>query len=308
MPTDESTIQNRANLHQDILDQLQEGVYLVDRDRSILYWNQSAARISGFSADEVVGSRCADNILVHVDAHGQSLCLGGCPLEKTMQDGETREARVYLHHKAGHRVPVWVRTAPLRNDAGLVLGGIEIFSEQSASTDLEVEIEKLRQLALQDQLTEIGNRRYTEMMLESRQSEFARYGWQYGLLMIDIDHFKSFNDTHGHDVGDHVLQMVAKTLASNVRTHDVVGRWGGEEFLAILERIDRQGLAARAGTLRTLVEASGFEADGEQVAVTISVGGTLIRSGEEPEDALKRADRLLYESKQTGRNRVSIEA
>jgi len=308
MTREDATLQERTSLHRDILDQLQEGVYLVDRNRKIIYWNQSAARISGYESSEVIGSSCADNLLIHIDEQGRSLCLGSCPLEKTMKDGETREAKVYLHHKDGHRVSVWVRTAPLRDDEGNTIGGIEIFSEHSTTTDLEVEIEELRKLALQDQLTGIGNRRYTEMMLQSRQSEFLRYGWDYGLLMIDIDQFKRFNDQHGHDVGDKVLQMVARTLASNVRTHDIVGRWGGEEFLAILEKIEPQELASRAEILRKLVEASGFEADGKQISVTISSGGTLIRTNETPEEALKRADSFLYKSKEAGRNRSTVAA
>lgn len=308
MPQDERTIMESPDLHRAILDQLHEGVYLVDRDRNIVYWNKGAEHISGYRSDEVVGSSCADNILVHVDAAGRSLCTLACPLEQTMSDCQTREADVFLHHKEGHRVPVLVRAAPLRDDAGRVIGGIEVFSENLTRSALQEEIETLRRLALQDQLTEIGNRRYAEMALQSRHSEFERYGWDYGVLLTDIDHFKRFNDTHGHDTGDRVLKMVATTLVSNVRTLDIVGRWGGEEFLVVVEKVDLLELRTKAEHLRVLVETSGLMIDGGPLAVTISTGGSIARSGEAIDAVVKRADEFLYKSKAAGRNRCTVEA
>ncbi len=307
MPSNEHSILKRFDFHRTILEQLHEGVYLVDLDRNILYWNKGAEQISGYASVDVVGSSCADNILVHVDGAGQSLCLLACPLKHTMDDGQIREAEVFLHHKDGHRVPVLVRTAPLKDNAGRVIGGIEVFSENLARSAMREEIETLRRLALQDELTEIGNRRYAEMALHSRHSELERYGWNYGVLMIDIDHFKAFNDKYGHDVGDRVLKMVATTLASNVRTHDIAGRWGGEEFLVVIEKITQSELAERAERLRILVEASGLMIGGERLSVTISVGGSLAHTGESIDIVVKQADTLLYQSKESGRNRCSIE-
>jgi len=308
MSKDESVLQEQVDFHRTILDQLYEGVYLVDRDRKILYWSEGAERISGYASAEVVGSSCADNILIHVDQEGKSLCLEGCPLEKTMNDRQPQEAEVYLHHKQGHRVPVHVRTAPLKDDAGRVIGGIEAFSENLARQAMREEIEILRKLALQDELTEIGNRRYAEMALQSRHSEFDRYGWNYGVLMIDIDHFKLFNDQYGHDIGDRVLKIVAATLSSNVRTFDVVGRWGGEEFLAVIEKIDPGELSSRAEILRQLVESSGLTIDDQPLSVTVSIGGSVAIVGETTDQVVKRADECLYQSKEAGRNRRTVDA
>lgn len=296
-----------SDFHHDVLNQLHEGVYLVDRNRKILYWNAGAERISGYSSADVVGSSCSDGILVHVDEAGRSLCEMACPLAHTMDDSEPREAAVYLHHKQGHRVPVLVRTAPLRDQSGRIIGGIEAFNENTAYTSLRQEIETLRQLALQDALTGIGNRRYAEIALQSRHGEMDRYGWNYGVLMIDIDHFKSFNDTHGHDVGDRVLKMVASTLASNVRAFDVVGRWGGEEFVAVIEKITPMELAHRAEILRQLVESSQLAVDGQPLSVTISLGAAIAKPNEPAEEVLKRADNHLYRSKSEGRNRCSFD-
>jgi len=303
---------NRSNaqdavLHTDILDQLHDGVYLVDMQRTIRLWNRAAERISGFPAGDVVGSRCSDNILMHINEQGDRLCLDGCPLGATMADGDPREAEVYLHHKKGHRVPVHIRTTPLRDKDGRIVGGIEAFSDNSARSAMRREITELKRLALYDPLTEVGNRRYAEMALTSRGDEFRRYGWAYGVLIADIDHFKSVNDRFGHDAGDRVLRMVAQSLVSNVRVFDVVGRWGGEEFLVVLEKMDPEELGRRAEILRRLVEESSLSVDGRPLSVTVSIGGTVARPGEEPLGTVKRADGLLYRSKEAGRNRVTCE-
>jgi len=292
-------------IQRDILDQMHDGVYLVDTDRAIRYWNRSAERISGYGADEVLGSRCSDGILMHVDRDGKNLCRSACPLAATMTDGNPREVEVYLHHKDGHRVPVHVRAAPLRDEDGRILGAIETFSDDSARSAMRAEIEELRALSLFDPLTEVGNRRYAEMALTARGDELSRYGWTYGVLLADIDHFKSFNDRFGHETGDRVLRMVAQTLASNVRSFDVVCRWGGEEFLAVIEKVTLAQLTDRAETLRRLVETSSLSADGHRLSVTVSIGGAIAHPGEEPDETLRRADEVLYRSKREGRNRVT---
>jgi len=120
-------MENNILAYLEILNNLYEGVYIVDKDRRITFWNKSAEDITGFSADEMQGRSCFNNLLNHVDAEGNSLCLGGCPLHKTILDGMDREAVVYLHHKNGHRVPVVVRTVPLVIE-GEIAGAIEIFS------------------------------------------------------------------------------------------------------------------------------------------------------------------------------------
>lgn len=297
---------NVEGLSRTILDQLQDGVYLVDRSRKILYWNAGAEQISGYSAHDVVGTHCHDNVLNHVDGDGVVLCQTACPLAASIEDGRTREAEVFLHHKDGHRVPVLVRTAPIRGADGEVLGGVETFSENVVRTSMREEIEELKRMALNDPLTGLANRRYLDMALQTRRDELGRYGWSYGVLLLDIDHFKTFNDRYGHDMGDRVLTMVAKTLEANVRSSDLAGRWGGEEFLVVMRLVDAQAIERRAEELRSLIAASSLIVEDEPLSVTVSIGATLARAGETIEETLKRADALLYRSKDEGRNRISV--
>ena len=210
---------------EDIMENLHDGLYLTDRDRQITYWNPAAEAITGYRAEEVIGHSCADNILMHVDDQGRSLCKGLCPLAKTIQDGKTRQATVFLRHKEGHRVAVSVRVTPLTDGQGEIIGGIELFADASEQQAREDRLRKLEKLALLDSLTQLPNRRYLDAELESALNMYSRGGVAFGLLFMDIDHFKIFNDQHGHHLGDRVLKTTASTLSGAVRPFDTLGRW-----------------------------------------------------------------------------------
>jgi diguanylate cyclase (GGDEF)-like protein/PAS domain S-box-containing protein len=291
-----------------VLDGFSDGVYFVDRDRRITYWNRAAERITAYAAEDVVGSRCYDEILVHVDDTGSRLCHQACPVAATIADRLTREAHVYLHHRDGHRVPVRVRVAPLVGPDGELLGAIEAFSDDSAQMAALQRIQELEQAVYLDALTGLANRAYTEIELRARLDEMKRYGWQFGVLFIDVDRFKSINDRLGHDAGDQTLRVVARTLANNARSFDLVGRWAGDEFVAVLVNVDRDRLAALAERSRFLIEGSRpVLAGGAAVGVTVSVGATIARPDDTPESLISRADALMYASKSAGRNRVALE-
>jgi diguanylate cyclase (GGDEF)-like protein/PAS domain S-box-containing protein len=288
-----------------LLDSLFDGVYFVDVNRRITYWNSAAERISGYGKSDVVGSCCADNLLRHIDASGRELCLGGCPLAATILDGNIRESSVYLHHKLGHRVPVSVRTAPVRDEQGQICGAVEIFSDNSSSLQILHEYERLKQEAYLDPLTGIGNRRYGEMTLASRMYDFQNHDIPFGLLFMDIDHFKKFNDRYGHKTGDDVLVMVANSIAGSLRKMDVVARWGGEEFIVILPGATRIIVKSVSERIRMLIGHSFILAGEEKLQVTVSIGATMSRPDDTVETMVNRADRLMYVSKDAGRNRVT---
>jgi diguanylate cyclase (GGDEF)-like protein/PAS domain S-box-containing protein len=292
---------------QRILDHMYDGLYLVDRDRRIEFWNRAAERITGFSSDEVVGSRCAENILIHVDDGGCRLCDGSCPLVATMADGRSRDAEIYLRHKDGHRIPAAVRVTPMTDETGTIVGGIELFSDISARDALRLRIEELEKLALVDELTGLPNRRWLETQIDVRQRELQEHGVPYGLLFLDIDHFKSVNDTHGHDVGDRALATVAETLLASARVFDSVGRWGGEEFVGLFPNVDLAGLTRIAERLRALIAATAIPLEDRELTVTASVGGTLGLPQDSRFSLVERADRAMYRAKKEGRNRITME-
>jgi diguanylate cyclase (GGDEF)-like protein/PAS domain S-box-containing protein len=291
----------------ELLEILYDGVYYVDRHKRITYWNTAAEKITGYSRQEVMGRCCADNILRHIDAQGSELCLEGCPLSKTLSDGQVREVEVYLHHRNGQRVPVLLRVSPVRDADRHIVGAVEIFQDITRRQAVLKELEALKRDALIDPLTRVGNRKLGDMALQRCFEERRRYGVPFAILFLDIDHFKHFNDTYGHAVGDQVLEMVARTVANTLRSVDVVVRWGGEEFVVLLPNIDGQVLANVAERIRLFVCKSWISIDDRPVGVSVSVGGTLAGDPDTAESLVDRADRAMYASKTAGRNRVTLD-
>jgi diguanylate cyclase (GGDEF)-like protein/PAS domain S-box-containing protein len=292
------------NFYKKLLDNIGAGVYFVDLDRTITYWSKGAEQITGFTSEEVSGSSCSENILVHVDEKGKCLCTGTCPLLQTTRDGVDSQLNVYLHHKDGRRLSVTINASPIRDANGIIIGAVEIFRTTSAPASDSDYMEELRRAALIDSLTEIGNRRFLEMKLKTSYEELQRYDIGFGVIMADIDFFKRVNDKYGHQVGDRVLKMVAGSLSANVRSCDLVGRWGGEEFMIVVTHVNASALGVLAEKLRMLVEHSSMNAADEEIRVTISLGAALALQGEATESVIQRVDSLLYQAKESGRNSV----
>lgn len=291
--------------YRNMLDNIYEGIYFVDNSRKINFWNKGAERITGFSSQEVLGHYCYENILNHVDDDGNHLCMGGCPLHKTIDDGQMRNTHVYLLHKSGHRVAVDARTTPLVED-GKNIGAVEMFVDQGDTFQSRYNLLELKKLAMTDQLTNLPNRRYLDAVLGSLVTMHNTTGIGFGVCFFDVDHFKLFNDNYGHLMGDRILKMVGETVKDIVRSTDHVGRWGGEEFLIIFPGIPSQQLSVVSEKIRMLIENSGLREDGNHYSVTVSGGAACHIPGESAEALIARADQLMYKSKNEGRNRISV--
>lgn len=295
------------SFYKQLLDNLHEGVYIVDSNKKITYWNKGAERITGFGGEEVLGKKTCDEILKHIDEQGRHLCRSGCLAECAMADGEHMEGSYYISHKEGHRLPVLICKSPVIDDNDEIMGAVEIFSDHSWNVAAVQRIEELKGLALLDPLTEAGNRRHAEMTLNARFDEMKRYGTAFGILMIDLDDFKRINDTHGHGVGDKVIKMTAKTISLAIRPFDSLCRYGGEEFMCILGNIKGDYMKPVAERLRMLIEQSALKESGGDIRVTVSIGGAVSSREDAIDTIIRRADGLLYKSKAEGKNRVTIQ-
>jgi len=292
-----------------ILDTISDGVYVTTAEREIVYWSAGAERIAGYRADEVVGRHCYDNILVHTDLHGKQLYLDGCPLQDGIEHGtEHTVSEVFLKRKDGTRLSVYVKTAVFEQ-AGYILG-VEVFGELKgvAGEALAAQVQELSDSSVTDPLSGLFNRRYFDAALEQSFGMYQRLQRRYGVLHLDIDNFKSMNDTLGHAAGDQAIRFVASVLSSNARTMDVAARYGGDEFAVICpvatpDELERYGLRL----VRLVRESHSPAVEDAGLTLTVSAGGTLVvASDPDAQAALARADAAMYEVKRAGRDSLVI--
>lgn len=172
---------------------------------------------------------------------------------------------------------------------------------------LERAVARIEELARHDELTGAWNRRRLHEALRGELVRLVRDGPPFSVVLLDLDRFKQVNDTHGHNAGDDVLKEVARTLADTLREADALGRWGGEEFLAILPQTTPAGARASAERLREAVEALELDAVAPGLRITLSAGVAHGRRDDDAESLVGRADAALYRAKRAGRNRVAGE-
>lgn len=185
----------------------------------------------------------------------------------------------------------------------LFIGGLVYLKQVSLKRQLEAAYRQTERLAVTDKLTGVYNRHRLDQVLGEEARQANRYGDVFGVIILDIDHFKAINDRFGHRSGDAVLREFVDVLRHNCRQTDLLGRWGGEEFLIIAPHADKADLAAFTEKLRGAIETTPFTEAGR---VTTSIGASLYRPGDTPDTLVKRADDALYDAKRQGRNTVAF--
>ncbi len=291
----------------ELVENLVDGVCFVDINRNITFWNKAAERISGYAPNDVVGFSCVHDVLDHVDSEGRRLCEVNCPLLATMKDGALREISAYLHHKKGHRVPVTIRTTPIRNSYGKITGCVETFVESYSQSQVLQELWLANDVGFTDALTLLGNRRFCEMTLSTRIYELNSFNLGFGVIYIDLDYFNHINESFGEAVGDEILIRVGKTLAGVLRKLDFVTRWERDEFVVIIPGMTNELLKKVSERLRILIKNSYIVYEDNKISASASVGATIARSGDTPDSIIRRAQKLVDASKLAGCDRVSIE-
>ena len=194
----------------------------------------------------------------------------------------------------------------LRNGDQLKIGSV-IFKFIAGGNNEAFYHEAIHRLAIEDGLTGVANRRYFDEFLERELARAIRYKRPLAVAILDADHFKSINDTYGHLAGDHILQTLARVASETTRREELFARYGGEEFVLVMPEKSPEQAAQYAEKLRSLIETTAFEFEGQKIPVTVSIGvANLSNKIRSVSSFAQEADRALYEAKETGRNRVCI--
>lgn len=280
---------------ENFLSSLPEGICVLDESNQVIYWNRSAERLTGYVSEKLVGKQCCRP---QPDDRGDTRCTLGC----LRNDDEGNRSRNH-----GSPASFRVHVSPLFDGEGNRVGAVNIFDSASVAAGYGKTFDLLHASQI-DHLTGLYHRQKMEQNIAGLLKQLPQeYGLPFGLLFMDIDHFKSINDAYGHRFGDDALKLVGEVLASNTRITDFVGRWGGEEFIAIIINVNERQLYAIGDRYRALVEEAIFFTGDEMIKITISVGATMARPSDSLDSLVSRADSLMYRSKSAGRNRTSVD-
>lgn len=288
-----------------MLESLYEGFYLLDSDLRFVVWNHGAERLFGHSSSKLLNQVRTSRLLSYADQYGNSLSDHDCPMHQVVSTGQgvAREAKIKT--ESGEWVDVELQSIPLRDENGLLVGVAEIFRDRCQKSKTG----QFRQLKLQasrDALTNVANRGELESQLALLMTQFQDDPNKspFSIIFLDIDHFKKINDTHGHGIGDKVLIQVAKLLKDETYSGEIVARYGGEEFVVLCPETSTELAEQRAERIRNSLMKLKFDGV-PQLKVTSSFGVTSAEPGDSMSSVLRRADKALYQSKDTGRNKTT---
>lgn len=278
------------------VDHAPSAIMITNSRGRIEYVNEAFLRSSGYTREEVIGRSPS---MFQSGETDESVYRS---LWQTILSGRIWRGEVMNRRKGGEAYWENMAISPLRDRFGRIAHFVAVREDVTERRGRE---EGLRQLAHLDPLTGIGNRRYLIERAEHERIRAERFGSPLSLLMLDIDHFKRINDQFGHAVGDDAICRVARTCADGVREIDVVGRYGGEEFVIVLPGTDLEGARELAERLRRAIgEIEVGSMDGGSCRLSASVGLSTYYHGDGLEQMLAAADAALYRAKSLGRNRV----
>jgi diguanylate cyclase (GGDEF)-like protein/PAS domain S-box-containing protein/putative nucleotidyltransferase with HDIG domain len=300
------------------LDTLAEGLLVLDDQARILLANTAFAEKLGANPDELIGRKASELPFDEHDNHGPR--LNRLPWERAMEEGEPQLGELLtLRGKEEEPRVLRVNAAPVIGDDGKQRGVLASFNDvtQLEASRIELrrmlgsisasrdEIKKqnieLERLASHDSLTGCLNRRAFFAAAESQWSTAARHDQPLACIMVDVDHFKSVNDHHGHQMGDTVLQRTASLLCAGRRPIDLTCRYGGEEFCILLPQTDVDGATIVAEKIRAAVEGASF--NGLSITASLGISARSL-GGSDTQQLIDQADQCLYVAKHEGRNRV----
>lgn len=298
-------VRQSAGEVQDLYENAPCGYHSLDSEGRVVKINRTELDWLGYRADEIIGKRDYREFITTETRDAFEAAF-----QQVLGKAQEGAAECELLCRDGTTLPVAIQATAQVTDDGFQYTRAMVF-DLSERKQLEA---RLAKQAMTDPLTGLGNRRYLEDQAALEIARVKRSGAPLSLIAIDLDHFKRINDSHGHDVGDLVLQAFASTAGQQLRDGDVLCRMGGEEFAVLLPDTTREQAMLVAERLRQAIDATPAEVgdeviEGGRLAYSASLGVTLVSAGERSlKPAIKRADQGLYAAKEAGRNRAHWQA
>jgi PAS domain S-box-containing protein/diguanylate cyclase (GGDEF)-like protein len=283
-----SELQN-PEIFRTVLDSLQTGVCVVDREGKIIFWNQGAAQAAGYMQHEVIGHSYKDVMLCQRHEPSDNERSPGSPFTRILHEGKPTAAGMYLRHKRGYSVPVLMHLAPVRNQHGSILAIAASFDTRSSRVQREHSQQNLLPLAGLDIGTGVANHNFTLFHLRENFASFTEYHIPFGILRVRADGLEHFRTAYGREASDAISLVIAQTLSNSFRPSDFVGRWDEDEFLVILTNCGIAGVQSVYERTRKLIASAEIRWWGEWLSLPTSIAYTSVESGDTIELLLQRA-------------------
>jgi diguanylate cyclase (GGDEF)-like protein/PAS domain S-box-containing protein len=294
---------NRSLFEQQLIDSMHDGVIFVDEQRNIFLWSKGAERLTGVSSAAAQGRQFTPTLLDMCNTAGRRVRDDACPVARALATHAQLRQRLEILGRQGEHVAIDLHAIPVVCRDGQLRGATVLLQDAQPEVSLEEKCEALHAEVTKDPMTKVANRAEFDRMLALFIEAHEQAGLPCSLIMTDIDHFKSINDTFGHQAGDEAIITVANLMTQACRSGDLVARYGGEEFAVLCADCTMADAAGRAEQIRKKIAEATFSSLGAR-KITSSFGVAQLQAGDTPETLLRRSDSALLMAKEQGRNQV----
>jgi PAS domain S-box-containing protein/diguanylate cyclase (GGDEF)-like protein len=271
-----------------ILESLPVGLCVVDMEKKIVLWSDGAERITGHRRHEVIGHSCEAEPIINCDQAGCASREGECPIARAIKTSRLTEAIGFLHHKAGHEIPVSVRAVPVHNEHGSIIGAIETFEDQQPATSADHHEDGLQMPGCIDDATGLASQLMMQSHLREALGTFEEIHVPFAVLGFRLDGFDNFRSSYGLEAATSLLRVVARTLAGALWKTDFVGRWREDQFLVILNGCREEALRSVCDRIRPMLANDAIRWWGERRSLPILIGEATPQPGDNVDTLIRR--------------------
>jgi diguanylate cyclase (GGDEF)-like protein/PAS domain S-box-containing protein len=275
-----------------ILESLPTGLCVIDVEKKIVFWSEGAERITGHLRHELIGRSCISEPLFYCDQPDCEFCSDDCPLARAIKTARPTETIGFLHHKAGHEIPIHARSLPVRNEQGSVIGAVAIFEDEHEPAVSDPSEDTPRQGCV-DENTGVANHVMMQSHLREALATFAEMRVPFGVLRLRIERLEHFRASFGPEAASSLLRVVARTLESALWRTDCIGRWADDEFLIILNGCRDDALYPVRERMRRMLANDAIEWWGERRSLPLSIGQATAQAGDTADSLLERTQQSL---------------
>lgn len=272
------------------------GVLILEENLKIIYWSKGAEKITGYSSKDVFHKSFEDFSIIEIYSKKKEINFKNL-IKKLIIKKQNSVNVVYIRHKENYRFPIELHLFYFYDEIkkrNIILG---IFSILDMVVYTKKLIKSLKEKANKDFLTLLPNRRFLEYIINKKMKEFKRFSANFGIILFDLDNFKSINDCFGHKAGDKILKIFSNTIKNNLRDCDILGRLGGDEFIAIILNVDMEQLKMISDKLVNIVSNKLFKEKEHKFHIFVSAGYALNQKEDTFETLMERADKSMYKEK-----------
>src|SRR5271166_3731451 len=255
--------------YRDILDGLQIGVSVLDLEKKIVFWSDGAEQIAGYTRMEVLGHSCAESILLHCNQSSCEMCSGNCPMATALHDAQAVEGMSFIHHKAGHWIPVHIWAIPLRNKHGSIIGIIQTFEDDSVVAAPEPVGRSSMARRWLDDLTGLPTQTMMLSHLHTTLRAFTERQTPFGIVCLEAHELSQFRARYGQEACKSILQVMARGLRNTVWPTDFVGHWSESRFLVILSGCNESALQSVCERIAKMMASATIQWWGEELSVAV---------------------------------------